>query len=132
MNSQTSQNTTEARWRTYLRGATFSIPALVILSFISIFLLPKLETIWRDAGFGAPSAITAVHVAYFVTRNLLIIGAAFLAVLVFLEWRSTHWPRYRKTAVDIAAFLTNTAVLVFITIMFMTAMLAAPALLRGH
>jgi len=32
--------------------------------------------------------------------------------------------------VGVAAFLTNTAILIFITLMFMTALMAAPALLQ--
>jgi hypothetical protein len=38
--------------------------------------------------------------------------------------------RYRKAIVGAAAFLTNTAILIFITMMLMTALMAAPGLLR--
>jgi hypothetical protein len=75
-------------------------------------------------------AITSVHVVYFVTQHFVAIAATLIAAIVFLEWRSTQWPRYRRASVGIAAFLTNTAILVFITLMFMTALLAAPALFR--
>ena len=135
MNPATSDLDIETRWRTYLRGAAFSLPALFILAFSSVFLLPKLETLWRDASFGAssemaPSAIAAVHLAYFVTQHLVVIAVAVIAVVVLLEWRSSRWPRYRRASVGITAFLANTAILILITAMLMTALMAAPALLR--
>ncbi len=113
MNPPASSTDIEPRWRTYLRGAAFSIPALFILAFSSVFLLPKLETLWRDAAFGAtsemaPSAMAAVHLAYFVTQHLVVIAVTVIAVVVLL----------------------NTAILIFITAMFMTALMTAPALLR--
>ena len=111
------------------------MPALVLLSFSSIYLLPKLETLWRDAGFGASfsmasTAITSVNVVYFVTQHFVSIAVIAFAGIVLLEWRSSQWPRYRKATVGVAAFLTNTAILVFITMMFMTALMAAPALIK--
>jgi hypothetical protein len=135
MNASPSDTYIEPRWRTYLRGAAFSIPALFILAFSSVFLLPKLETLWRDAAFGAssemaPSAIAAVRLAYFVTQHLVVIAVIVITVLVLLEWRSRRWPRYRRATIGIAAFLANTAILIFITAMFMTALMTAPALLR--
>jgi hypothetical protein len=74
--------------------------------------------------------ITAVQVAYFITQHFFLIGAAVIAGIVLLEWRSSRWPRYRRSSVGVAAFFTNTVILVFITVMFMTALMAAPALLR--
>lgn len=74
--------------------------------------------------------ITAVQVAYFVTQHFFLIGAGVIVGLVLLEWRSSRWPRYRRASVGVAAFCTNTVILVFITVMFMTALMAAPSLLR--
>jgi hypothetical protein len=129
--STSTQSTAIEPWgRTYLRGAAFSIPALLVLAFSSVYLFPKLETLWRDARFGASSAtITAVQTAYFVTQHFFIITATIAGTLVLLEWRSSRWPQYRRVSVSVAAFLVNTAILVFITVMFMTALMAAPALL---
>jgi hypothetical protein len=125
----------EPRWRTYFRGAAFSMPALIVLAFSSVYLLPKLETLWRDASMGASfsiasTAITSVNVAYLVTQHFMVIAITVIAAVVLLEWRSIRWPRYRKATVGVAAFLTNTAILIFITLMFMTALMAAPALLQ--
>ncbi len=74
--------------------------------------------------------ITAVQVAYFVTQHFLLIGVAVIAGLMLLEWRSSRWPRYRRASISVAAFLANTLILVFVPLMFMTALMAAPALLR--
>ena len=112
-----------------MSGVAFVIPAVCIFGFTRVFLLPKLETIWRDAGFQVPSAITALRVAYFLAEHFVLIAAAVIAVVGLLEWRSGRWPRYRRASVGTAAFVTNTVVLVFLTWMLMTALMAAPALL---
>ena len=130
MNTPDSGKDIEARWRTYLKGAAFLIPALSILAFFCVFLLPKLQMIWRDAGFDESSARSALHVAAFIIEHGLVLSATIILILVLLEWRSARWPRYRRASVDVAAFLVNTAVLVFITAMFMTALISAPALLK--
>jgi hypothetical protein len=134
MNTHTPGTDIEPPWRTYFRGAAFSIPALFLLAFTSVYLLPKLETLWRDTGFGvsfsmASTAITSVNVVYFVTRHFVVIASTVIAAVVLLEWRSSRWPRHRKATVAVAAFLTNTIILIFITMMFMTALMAAPALI---
>jgi hypothetical protein len=135
INAPASNRDNEIWWKTYVKGVALSLPALAILAFSSVFLLPKLETLWRDTSFGssfsmASSAITAVQVAHFVTQHLLIIIVAVTAVVALLEWRSRRWPKYRRASVSIVAFVANTAVLVFITTMFMTTLMTAPALLR--
>jgi hypothetical protein len=135
MNEPASITDNESWWKTYVKGAAFSLPAVAILAFSSIYLLPKLETLWRDTSFGssfamASSAITAVQVAHFVTQHLVVMVVAVTAVIALLEWRSRRWPKYRRVSVSVVAFVTNTAVMVFITAMLMTALMAAPALLR--
>jgi hypothetical protein len=130
MNTTIPCTESEPRWKTYLMGASFAIPAVFIFGFTRVFLLPKLETIWRDAGFEVPAAITSVQVAYFLAQHFVLIAAMLVAVFGLLEWRSDRWSRYRRASVGVAAFLTNAAVLVFITAMFMTALMAAPALLH--
>ena len=130
MNTSSSCKESEPRWRTYLLGAAFAIPAVFIFGFTRVFLLPKLETIWRDAGFEVSAAITSVQVAYFLAQHFVLIAAMVVAVVGLLEWRSDGWPRYRRASVGVAVFLANAAVLVFITAMFMTALMAAPALLH--
>lgn len=103
-------------------------PALLTLAFSGVFLLPKLKTIWRDAGYDSPGALRMLQLAGFLGDHAAALSAALLVLLVLLEWRARRWPRYRRAAVGTAAFLVNTGVLLFMTVMFATALLAAPAL----
>jgi len=47
-----------------------------------------------------------------------------------LEWCSSQWPRYRRATIGIGAFLLNATVLISITTMVISALIAAPALLH--
>jgi hypothetical protein len=120
----------EPQWRTYLKGAVFSAPALILWGFSAVFLFPKLQTIWRDSGFENITAQRMMQVSQFLMSHGIFVAAAIILPLVLLEWRSNRWPRYRRASVDVATFLVNTAVLVLMTGMLATALLAAPALLR--
>jgi hypothetical protein len=129
MNPSPSTAPSESAWRTYLKAVAFSFPAIVVLGFTNVFMLPKLETIWRDAHFGSPSALAAVHAVQFVAGNSIVISLGIVALLALLEWRVAGWPRRRRICLGAAVFAGNTAVLVFVTAMLMTALMAAPALL---
>jgi hypothetical protein len=54
-----------------------------------------------------------------------------LAALIWLEWRSRHWPRYRRMVFGIAAFLVNLIALILITAMMFFAVIAAANLLHA-
>jgi type II secretory pathway component PulF len=128
MNTPPSNTNIERWWATYLKAAAFLVPAVSLWMFSVVFLFPKLKTIWRDAGFYSASARFVMATADFITDHGLLIGAAILIVLGLLEWRSSRWPRYRRGFVGVAVFLLNSAVLIGITAMFATALIAAPAL----
>jgi hypothetical protein len=52
-------------------------------------------------------------------------------VLAGLEWRSTAWPRYRRATIGVGTFLLNSVVLIAIFLMVVSALIAAPALMRA-
>ena len=130
MNAAIARTETESRSGTYLRAAAFSLPALIIWTFSCVFLFPKLQQLWAEAGFQASPALAAADAARFVFSHGLLLSAGVLLTLILLEWRSSIWPRYRRAFVGVAAFLVNTSVLLFMTGMLVSALLAAPALLR--
>ena len=132
MNTPTAAPTIELGWRTYLKAAAFLIPSLSAWGFSAVFLFPKLKQIWREAGFEDVTAHRVLNGSNFLLAHALLISAALVVVLVWLEWRHRAWPRYRRTCVGLAVFLLNSAVLVLITAMLMTALLVAPALLRAR
>ena len=93
-----------------------------------MFLFPKLQQICRDAGVAIPAVY---QVTLFLREYFVFIGGGIMLALVLLERRSSRWPRYRRAAIGVGVFLLNTAVLVLITLMFILALLAAPALLHA-
>ena len=128
MNTSSPPCNGEVPWKTYLKTAAFLAPAISILCFSCVFLIPKLETLWRDAGFTSPSALTFLHLAQFSVQHWLPISTIVIVVLAFLEWRSAGWPRYRRAMAGASVFVVNTVILVFMTMMFATALLVAPRL----
>ena len=119
----------EPRWATYLKASAFLLPALSLWAMSVVFIVPKLKQICAHAG-GVPLP-SFVNGMLAVTQHAtwIIIGA----VLVFaaLEWRFTAWPRYRRATIGVGTFLLNSIVLIAIFLMVVSALLAAPALMRG-
>ncbi len=132
MNLPQTTNSYEPWWKTYVKAVVFVTPAVSALAFSMIYLLPKLQEIWKQAGFSEPSAYQALSLAAFALQNGFLILLALALILALLEWRSTLWPRYRRAFVGTATFIVNTTVLIFITAMFATALMAAPALMHAR
>ena len=128
----TSNCTIEPRWATYIKAAGFLVPAVSLLAFSSVFLVPKVQQICRDAGLAVPILFRIVIAMVLNIREhgMLIVGAILL-MLALLEWRSGKWPRYRRSSIGFGVFVVNSAVLVLITAMFTLALMAAPALLHA-
>jgi hypothetical protein len=122
----------EPQWKTYLKAAVFSAPALFIWAFAAVFLFPKLEMIWRDAGFAASGVQTALRLSRLVVSHGFIVALGVIVIFALVEWRFNQWPRYRRASLGVAVFVLNTVVLLLITCMFITALLAAPALLHAR
>ncbi len=129
MNTSLSSGPFEAWWKTYAKAIVFVVPAVSALAFSATFLLPKLEEIWRESGFNEPSVRSAVGWMAFTLQNGFLIVGVLALILGLLEWKSNLWPRYRRACVGAATWIVNTAVLVFITALFTTALMAAPALM---
>ena len=129
MNATLSNPNLESRWRTYLKGAAFVTPAIVLWAFASVFLFPKLKTIWVDAGFAESSAIFGLRLSDFFMEHGVLLAAGVIGLCGLLEWRWSRWPRYRRGCVGTGVFVLNTAVLVLMTGMLLAALLAAPALM---
>ncbi len=128
MNEQTSCAKREARWLTYIRGVAFVAPALGVLWFCAVFLFPKLRQIWQDSGFAEPVMTNTLAVTVWVLQEAVWLGVLLAGVLALLEWRWKAWPRYRKGLVEFGALALNSVILLVVTTMFMSALMAAPAL----
>jgi hypothetical protein len=139
MNTSYPNASIEPAWVTYLKGAVFTIPAAFFWLFSAVFLLPKLTEICQLAGTslfdfsGAPAVFRTTTVIgrfmLLLTHYGVLISGVVILMLILLEWRFSQWPRYRRAAIGIGAFLLNATVLISITMMVISALIAAPALL---
>jgi len=127
-----SHTSIELRWTTYAKAVALLLPAVSLWGFSGVFLFPKLETIWRDAGFDNPTALGVMGASNFLMSHAVLISAAIILIFVLLEWRNRGWPRYRRGCVGLVGFGLNSAVLVLLTPMRATAILAAPCLLHAR
>lgn len=127
MNTLTSNQTSEPRWATYMKAAAFVSPSIILWTFSVMWLFPKLQQICKVAAVPMPSVYRTTA---FIADNTLFVCAAILLLLVSLEWRWPHWPKYRRATLGSAVFALNTGVLVLITLMVVLALLAAPALMQ--
>jgi hypothetical protein len=51
-----------------------------------------------------------------------------VAPVFILEWRATGWPKYRRATLGTGVFLINALILIVITMMVFSALIAAPAM----
>jgi hypothetical protein len=125
MNTSCENPNIEPRWATYTKAATFLVPALSLWVFSCVFLMPKLKQIAGHAGLALP---TVLQLPLFATSHYVPIASALVLTLAVLEWRSNKWPRYRRATLSVSVFLINTLVLLVITTMVFSALVAAPAI----
>lgn len=119
----------EPRWKTYLKAIVYLAPPLGIWALSCIFVFPKLKQIWRDVGFMDATMMGFMQTSDFFMRHGLVMTIGVFAAFFLVEWRSGGWwPRYRRASVGTLVFLLNSAVLVLISAMLCSAMVAAPAL----
>lgn len=115
----------EARWASYLKAGTFLAPSLILWTFSCVFMVPKLKQICSNAGFALPTILQAT---LGLTAHPMLILAAIVSPFFLLEWRSSGWPRYRRVTLGTGVFLINALILILITLMVFSALVAAPAM----
>jgi hypothetical protein len=125
MNTSFSAPNIEARWASYLKAGTFLAPSIILWAVSCVLLMPKLKQICGNAGVALPTALQAT---LFATSHATVIFVGLLLLFVFLEWRSTAWPKYRRATLGTGVFLINALVLLLITMMVFSALIAAPAM----
>jgi hypothetical protein len=125
MNTSLSAPNIEARWASYLKAGTFLAPPLILWTFSCVFLMPKLKQICENAGIALPTALQAT---LFATSHSAVILGGLVLCLIFLEWRCTAWPKYRRATLGTGVFAFNALVLLLITMMVFSALIAAPAM----
>lgn len=115
----------EPGWATYIKAGAFLAPSLILWTFSCIFMMPKLKQICENAGLVLPTVLQATLVA---TSHATLISLGLFFSFALLEWRSTAWVRYRRTIIGSGVFLINALVLLVITTMVFSALVAASTL----
>ena len=129
----------EPRWATYAKAGTFIFPALFVWLLTVVFVLPKAAEICQAAGTtvfnfepSVPAVIRALAAVgqfmILLTSHGFLVGAAIILAFILLERYFSRWPRYRRTAIGVGAFLLNAVVLLSLTLVIISIIVAAPAL----
>jgi hypothetical protein len=93
-------------------------------------LVPKLEKLWQDTGLTGSNVQWLMDASYLLRDNFYYVIAGMSVLLLILEFRWAAWPRYRRTVMACATLLFHTVVLVGITMIATSALLAAPMMGR--
>ena len=120
----------EPRWKAYTQAIILAAPALFVWAVGVVFLFPKIKTMWADAGFSPPFAMTAMKVSDIFKDYSLPFIAVALVGLVLLEWRASLWPRFRRACLSAGVFCINTFVLLLLSIIVISFGMIVPELLR--
>lgn len=122
------------------RGVSF--PAVLLWLFTARFVLPKVNEICQAAGttvfnferapalFKASAAVGEAMI--FLTHHCSLIGGALVLAFILLERYFNHWSRYRRATIGIGVFLLNAVVLLSLTMMIVSVLIAVPALRHSH
>ncbi len=138
-NMNTPNQNIEPRWTTYAKVGTFIFPAIFLWLITVVYVLPKAAEICQAAGttifnFAQPVPVIIRvwagigQAMIFLTNHVFLIGGAIVLTFVLLERYFSQWPRYRRAAIGTGAFILNAAVLLSLTIMIVSILVAAPAL----
>src|SRR5262245_11580793 len=111
MNTLSPDASVEPRWKTYLKGAGFLLPALILWEVVCSKCVPILVTIVENSGSGLGSAEGFWNFSmFFVRHGPSILAATILAFIIF-ELFSRAGNRYRRRAVGGVAWLLNSIVI---------------------
>ncbi len=131
-NMNTSSNR-EPAWATYLKSSAFALPAAILWLFIVVFIYPKFNEIISLSQIQSDLHLPGVFrwgmgLTLLMTHYMSWFAGSVILAILLLEWRSDKWPRYRRTAFGIGAFLLNSVVLIAITTMVILSLVAGPLL----
>jgi hypothetical protein len=131
MNTPTPTQNVEPAWAPYLKYGAFAMPATTLWLFVAVFVFPKFNQIVIQSGIHVPGVFRfGMDLLLLLKHYLFLMGSGFVLALVLLELRFDKWPRYRRTAFGVGAFLLNSAVLLSITSMVVLALIALSELMH--
>lgn len=120
----------ETALATYLKAFGTIFPALFIWFFSNAFLLPKLQWLWQHTNLTGSKAQWFMDASNFLANNMQFVFEAAVPVLIALELCVAAWPRYRRAVVSVIVVLFHTTVLLGLTAIATSVLLAAPLLTK--
>jgi hypothetical protein len=120
-------------WRRRLYTLLLAAPAVGVGVFTAIFLLPKLEHMWSEAGMGGipGNHQWVLEIPVLILESLCRYGGYALVVavaaVIFFDSRAASWSRFRYLPFSAIAFSVNFAVLIAITSACIAFAIVAPA-----
>ena len=113
----------------YLKAGLFVLPSFLIWNFAHLVLLPKANFIWQKAGLTTSSGNWLMVTSNLLMDNARVVFFAIFAVILILEVRPKFWARYRKAGVYTLVITAHCFVLVGLTILTTSVLLAVPMLM---
>ena len=120
----------ESAFATYLKAFGTIFPALFIWFFSNAFLLPKLKWLWQHTNLTGSNAQWLMDASSFLAHSMQFVFGAIVLLLIILELCVSPWPRYRPAIVSVVAVLFHTTVLLGLSAISTSVLLAAPLLTK--
>ncbi|MGC3991448.1 MAG: hypothetical protein QM796_17540 [Chthoniobacteraceae bacterium] len=108
------------------------LPSIFFWGFASIFLVPKIQQIWQEAGLSGSKAQWLINLSDAFHHHFYFVAGGIILLLFLVERWWPRWPLYRRMVVTIAIVLFHTLVLFGITVLATCALLAVPIILKHH
>ena len=122
--------TAETALVTYLKAFATIFPALFIWFFSNSFLLPRLQWLWQHTNLTGSKMQWLMDASNFLAHGMQFGFSGIILLLVALELCVSAWPRNRRVVVSIVTILFHTVVLLGLTAIATSVLLAAPLLTR--
>jgi hypothetical protein len=127
MNTFNSNSNIEPGWATYLKSAAYIAPALCLWCLSMIYVVPQVTSLSRRTDRMALPELMRENfgISNLIKDNLLVLAGFGILTLILLEWRAKIWPRYRRAALGVMAFVLNLTFLISLFLFFIAAAIVA-------
>jgi len=120
----------ESALLTYAKALGTLLPTLFFWGFSMLFVMPKLEWLWAKTNMEGTRADWLMDGLEFAKAYFWLIVAPLVLLLVVLELTVKNWRRYRAAVIGTLTVLINAAVLLLLTWISVSVLVAAPLLTR--
>lgn len=110
----------------YIRFVLVVLPAATLLLFASVFLFPKVLALWADAGLVGAKVQWLISATQLLTSIFAPITGLTILISIGMEFRVRTWRIWRSWFLVFAAAGLNLITLIAITLIAISACLAAP------